>query len=95
MTLRGVVERLGGRRGRARVRATRITSVDGQRIATPNDLRSALAPHHPGDTVSITLDRRRRGRSHTQSITLGTGRSDDRAVRRRPRPRPTPDLETP
>ena len=49
-----------------------ITRVDAQRISTPNELRSALAPHHPGDRVSISWTDAA-GTDHTRAVTLGTG----------------------
>jgi S1-C subfamily serine protease len=49
-----------------------ITKVDGQRIRSADDLRSALAPHSPGDTVSVTWTDAS-GSSSTADITLGEG----------------------
>jgi S1-C subfamily serine protease len=49
-----------------------ITKVDGQRIRSANDLRSALAPHSPGDTVSVTWTDAS-GETQTSDITLGDG----------------------
>jgi S1-C subfamily serine protease len=49
-----------------------ITKVDGQRIRSANDLRSALAPHSPGDTVRVTWTDAG-GSSRTADITLGEG----------------------
>jgi len=47
-----------------------ITAVDGQTIATADDLTSAVAGKHPGDKVSITYVRN--GSTRTASVTLGT-----------------------
>ena len=49
-----------------------ITKVDGTRIRSANDLRSALAPHSPGDTVSVSWTDAN-GSSRTADITLGDG----------------------
>lgn len=50
----------------------RITSLDGQKVTDNTSLRAIIAPHHPGDTVSITwVDTS--GKSHSSRITFGTG----------------------
>jgi S1-C subfamily serine protease len=50
----------------------RITSLDGQKVTDNTSLRSIIAPHHPGDTVSITwVDSS--GKTHKASVTFGTG----------------------
>lgn len=41
--------------GRLRVAET-IVAVDAQPITTPDDVHAALAPHHPGDRVTLTLE---------------------------------------
>ncbi len=50
----------------------RITALDGRKVADNASLRAIIAPHHPGDTVSITWTDTS-GRSHSSSITFGTG----------------------
>lgn len=49
-----------------------ITRVDGQRVSSPTDLKAALAPKRPGDTVSVTWTDAS-GSSQTSDITLGEG----------------------
>jgi S1-C subfamily serine protease len=46
--------------------------VDGQRIGSATDLKAALAPKRPGDTVSVTWTGAD-GTSQTSDITLGEG----------------------
>ncbi len=50
----------------------RITALDGRKVTDNASLRAIIAPHHPGDTVSITWTDTS-GRSHNSSITFGTG----------------------
>lgn len=50
----------------------RITALDGRKVTDNASLRAIIAPHHPGDTVSITWTDTS-GRSRTSSITFGTG----------------------
>ena len=52
--------------------ADRITSVDGSDVSTAKELRSAIAAHSPGDSVSVTWTDTA-GSSHTATVTLGTG----------------------
>lgn len=54
------------------VAGDRITALDGHRVTDNASLRSLIAPHHPGDTVSLTWVTAN-GRSHTASITFGSG----------------------
>jgi S1-C subfamily serine protease len=49
-----------------------ITSVNGQTIGTPTDLTNALAPHHPGDTVTIGWTDGS-GATHSASVQLTSG----------------------
>lgn len=59
-------DRLGLRAG------DRITSLDGRKVTDNASLRAIIAPHHPGDTVSITwVDTS--GKTRSSSITFGTG----------------------
>ena len=49
-----------------------ITSVDGQSVATAQDIAHALVKHHPGDSVSVTwVDQD--GQSQTANVTLASG----------------------
>jgi putative serine protease PepD len=47
-----------------------ITEVDGQTIATAEQLQRAIDSHKPGDTIQVTYWRN--GDSHTVDVTLGT-----------------------
>jgi putative serine protease PepD len=47
-----------------------VVAVDGSRIATPIDLRGAIAAHRPGDTITLTI--RRDGATKTLKATLGS-----------------------
>jgi putative serine protease PepD len=47
-----------------------LTSVDGQKITTSEQLQRAIDAKHPGDTVSITYWRN--GQSHTAQVKLAT-----------------------
>jgi putative serine protease PepD len=47
-----------------------ITALDGNEIASPDELQSAVSDHQPGDTVTVTYERD--GNSHTARVTLGT-----------------------
>jgi S1-C subfamily serine protease len=50
----------------------RITKLDGKPVTTNASLRELIAPHHPGDSVSVTwVDSS--GRSHTADVTFGSG----------------------
>jgi S1-C subfamily serine protease len=49
-----------------------ITSVAGQTITSSTDVSSALAKHHPGDTIAIGWTDQA-GQSHTATVTLGSG----------------------
>jgi len=49
-----------------------ITAVDGQPVSTNPQLRALIAPHHPGDTVSITWTTAG-GTSRTADVTFGSG----------------------
>ncbi len=50
----------------------RITALDGRKVTDNASLRAIIAPHHPGDTVSITwVDTS--GKTRSSSITFGTG----------------------
>ena len=50
----------------------RITGIDGSDVGTAKELRSAIAAHSPGDSVSVTWTDTA-GSSHTATVTLGTG----------------------
>ena len=47
-----------------------VTEVDGQTVATAEELQRAIDAKHPGDTVSITYWRN--GKSHTTDVKLAT-----------------------
>jgi S1-C subfamily serine protease len=49
-----------------------ITRVDGQRISSAKDLKAALAPQRPGDTVSVTWTDAS-GSTQTADVTLDAG----------------------
>ena len=49
-----------------------ITGIGGATVTDNTALRDLIAPHHPGDTVSITWTDVR-GASHTQDVTFGSG----------------------
>jgi S1-C subfamily serine protease len=49
-----------------------ITSLAGQSITSPTQIRSVLNGHHPGERVSISWTDQS-GASHTGSVTLATG----------------------
>jgi len=49
-----------------------ITAIDGQKVSTNPQLRALIAPHHPGDTVSITWTTAG-GKSRTADVTFGSG----------------------
>ncbi|MDX6338763.1 MAG: hypothetical protein QOG05_6103 [Streptosporangiaceae bacterium] len=49
-----------------------ITSVAGQTITSSTGVSSALAKHHPGDTISIGWTDQA-GQSHTATVQLGSG----------------------
>ena len=52
-----------------------ITSIDGTRVATPDDLTSLMARHDPGDKVKVGwIDSS--GGTHTKTVTLATGPAD-------------------
>ena len=52
-----------------------ITGVDGTAIGSSDDLTTALAPHEPGDTVSVTWTDTS-GQVHTAQVTLVAGPAD-------------------
>lgn len=52
-----------------------IVSVDGQTIDSPAALTAALAPHHPGDKVSVGWSDGA-GKSHSATVTLASGPAD-------------------
>jgi S1-C subfamily serine protease len=71
VVLRGVVDDSAAERAGLAAGDT-ITRIDGQRISSPGELKAALAPLHPGDSVSLTwIDAG--GRQQTQDIALGEG----------------------
>jgi putative serine protease PepD len=47
-----------------------ITALDGNEIASPDELQTAVSAHRPGDTVTVTYQRG--GTSHTAQVKLGT-----------------------
>jgi len=49
-----------------------ITALDGQKVTTNPQLRALIAPHHPGDTVSISWTTAT-GQSQTAEVTFGSG----------------------
>jgi len=49
-----------------------ITAVDGTSISTATDVTTALAPHHPGDKISVTWITQT-GSSMTATVTLASG----------------------
>ena len=49
-----------------------ITSLDDAPISSSDDLRTALFPHHPGDTVTLGYTDTT-GAAQTASITLASG----------------------
>jgi S1-C subfamily serine protease len=52
-----------------------ITSVDGHTITSATGVSSALAQHHPGDSISISWTDQS-GQSHTATVQLGAGPAD-------------------
>ena len=49
-----------------------ITALDGSAVSTNPQLRALIAPHHPGDTVSISWITAA-GQSRTANVTFGSG----------------------
>ena len=49
-----------------------ITGIGGAAVTDNTSLRDLIAPHHPGDTVSLTWTDVR-GTSHTHDVTFGSG----------------------
>ena len=49
-----------------------ITEIGGATVTDNTALRDLIAPHHPGDTVSLTWTDVR-GTSHTNDVTFGSG----------------------
>jgi S1-C subfamily serine protease len=49
-----------------------ITAIDGTKVTANAALRAAIAPHHPGDTVTISWTTAA-GKSHTAKVTFGNG----------------------
>jgi putative serine protease PepD len=47
-----------------------ITAVDGKAISSSQQLRTVIATHKPGDTISLTI--RRNGSTKTLNVTLGS-----------------------
>jgi S1-C subfamily serine protease len=47
-----------------------ITSLDGHKIESGDDLSRAIDAHKPGDKVTVTYERG--GSQHTTTVTLGT-----------------------
>jgi S1-C subfamily serine protease len=71
VTVSGVVS--GSAADKAGITAgSTITSIDGTRVTANTDLRAAIAPHHPGDTVSISWTTAA-GKSRTAKVTFGNG----------------------
>ena len=52
-----------------------ITSVNGQRVTSPEGLQSALEPHHPGDQITVGWTDQQ-GQAHSGTVTLITGPAD-------------------
>jgi S1-C subfamily serine protease len=52
-----------------------IVSVNGQRVTSPEDLQSALEPHHPGDRIVIGWTSQA-GQTQSGTLTLTTGPAD-------------------
>jgi S1-C subfamily serine protease len=63
----------GGAASKAGITAgSEITSVGGESIGSPSDIRDALVTHHPGDKVKVTwVDAS--GQQHSVTVTLGSG----------------------
>jgi S1-C subfamily serine protease len=71
VTVSGVVS--GSAAAKAGITAgSTITKIDGTKVTDNASLRSLIAPHHPGDTVSISWTSAN-GKSHTASVTFGNG----------------------
>jgi S1-C subfamily serine protease len=49
-----------------------LTAVDGRAVTSLAALRTALAPHHPGDTVTVAWTDQN-GQNHTTRVRLGSG----------------------
>jgi len=49
-----------------------ITAIDGTTVTANTALRAAIAPHHPGDSVTISWTTAA-GKSHTAKVTFGNG----------------------
>jgi putative serine protease PepD len=47
-----------------------ITTVNGTKVASADELRAAINAHKPGDRISVTY--KRNGKTHTVSLTLAT-----------------------
>ena len=52
-----------------------ITSVNGQRVTSPEGLQSALEPHHPGDQITVGWTDQQ-GQAQSGTVTLITGPAD-------------------
>ena len=52
-----------------------ITAVAGHTITSATGVSSALASHHPGDSISISWTDQT-GQSHTATVQLGAGPAD-------------------
>ena len=71
VTVSGVVT--GSAAAKAGITAgSTITRIDGTKVTDNASLRALIAPHHPGDTVSISWTSAN-GKSHTASVTFGNG----------------------
>ena len=62
----------GLRPGAIRCVGDRITAIDGSSVTNNTSLRASIAPHHPGDTVSITWVNAN-GKTLTHDLTFGSG----------------------
>ena len=49
-----------------------VTAIDGKSVTGGDALKTALAGHHPGDTVTVHWTSQT-GKSHSTTVTLGTG----------------------
>jgi S1-C subfamily serine protease len=71
VTVSGVVS--GSAAAKAGITAgSTITAIDGTKVTSNTALRAAIAPHHPGDTVSISWTTAA-GKSRTAQVTFGNG----------------------
>jgi S1-C subfamily serine protease len=49
-----------------------ITAVDGVPVTSATAMADVLVPHHPGDTIAVTL-RTKTGETRTVNVVLGDG----------------------